>query len=68
MSISDQRMQLVRIVLFVLFGVIFVAMLSMTIWASMDRAVWNAGDALLSDRWFQATLVDAYLGFVTFYV
>ena len=42
-------------------------MLAMTIWASLDRAVWNAGDQLLSDRWFQATLLDAYLGFLTFY-
>ena len=68
MSVSDQRMKLVRVALCLLFSAIFGAMLSMTIWASLDRAVWNAGGALLSDRWFQATLVDAYLGFVTFYV
>ncbi len=43
------------------------SMLAMTIWASSDRAVWNAGDTLLADRWFQATLLAAYLGFLTFY-
>jgi hypothetical protein len=26
------------------------------------------GSELTSDRWFQATLADAYFGFVTFYV
>ena len=43
-------------------------MLAMTIWASLDRAFWNAGSELQADRWFQATLLDAYLGFLTFYV
>lgn len=44
------------------------SMFAMTIWASLDRAVWNAGGQLLSDRWFQATLLDAYLGFLTFFI
>ena len=27
-----------------------------------------AGSELLPDRWFQVTLLDAYCGFITFYV
>ena len=44
------------------------SMFAMTVCASLDRAIWNAGPELLGDRWFQATLLDAYLGFITFYV
>jgi len=54
--------------LILLFTAIGASMAAMTVWASLDRAVWNAGGQLLADRWFQATLLDAYLGFLTFYV
>ena len=67
-STSNQRMDFIRVVRCVLFSASLLSMLAMTVWASLDRAVWNAGEALRSDRWFQATLLDAYLGFITFYV
>lgn len=66
-EINDQTAK-TRSLLTALFFVSGCAMLAMTIWASLDRAVWNAGGELLSDRWFLATLLDAYLGFLTFYV
>ncbi len=58
----------VRLRLMLLFAVILVGMLAVTTYASLERAVWAAGSELLSDRWFQATLADAYFGFLTFYV
>ena len=57
-----------RSVLFVLFTLILVGMLTVTTIASMDRGIFSVGSELLSDRWFQATLADAYFGFMTFYV
>lgn len=49
-----------------LFAAILVAMLTVTTWASLDRSVFEAGN-LLEDPWGVATLVDAYMGFLTFY-
>lgn len=43
-------------------------MLYVTITASLDRGVFEAGAALWPDPWFRATLADAYFGFVTFFV
>ena len=43
-------------------------MLAVTTYASLDRSILDAGTQLTSDPWFHATLADAYLGFVTFYV
>ena len=43
-------------------------MLTVTTWASLERGVLTAGRELIGDRWFQATLIDAYFGFITFYV
>ncbi|MEW4531099.1 MAG: DUF1475 family protein [Maioricimonas sp. JB045] len=57
-----------RIVLTLVFGGILVAMLSVTVVASLDRSVFSVGAELTSDPWFIATLVDAYCGFLTFYV
>ncbi len=57
-----------RILLIVLFSLILVAMLAITTVASFERNIVDAGRDLISDRWFQATLFDAYFGFVTFYV
>ncbi len=54
--------------LFVLFSSILVGMLLVTTVASLDRGIFSVGPELLSDRWFQATLADAYFGFITFYV
>lgn len=57
-----------RSLLIALFFLILVAMLTITTVASFERDIVEAGRDLLSDRWFQATLLDAYFGFVTFYV
>lgn len=50
-----------------LFAAILVAMIAVTTWASLDRSVFEAGN-LLEDPWGVATLLDAYMGFLTFYV
>jgi membrane-associated phospholipid phosphatase len=49
------------------FVLVLVAMIGVTTWASMDRSVFDAGN-LLDDPWGVATLLDAYFGFLTFYV
>ncbi len=59
---------MVRMLLTLLFGGILLAMLAVTIYASMDRSIFHVGSQLTSDPWFQATLADAYFGFLTFYV
>ena len=51
-----------------LFALILLAMLAMTTVASLDRGVFQAVGDLWPDLWFKATLMDAYFGFVTFYV
>ena len=48
------------------FFLILAAMTAVTANAVMDRSVFAAGN-LLPDPWFQATLCDAYCGFLTFY-
>ena len=52
----------------ILFSLFFVIILWATIRASLDRGVLQAGTALWPDKWFQATLIDTYLAFLTFYV
>ena len=52
----------------ILFSVFFLFILWATIRASLDRNVLQAGSGLWPDKWFQATLVDTYLAFLTFYV
>ena len=56
-----------RSLLAAVFGTILVAMLAITVRASLDRSVFAVGP-MLHDPWFQATLADAYFGFITFYV
>jgi predicted permease len=51
-----------------LFGAILVAMLVVTVAASLERNVWDAARDLWPDAWFRATLADAYFGFLTVYV
>ncbi len=58
---------MMRICLIALFGFILTAMLAVTVRASIDRSILDVGRELTSDPWFQATLADAYFGFVTFY-
>lgn len=55
-----------RAMLMLLFAGILVAMAALTVWASLERSVFAVD--LASNRWFQATLADAYFGFITFYV
>ena len=57
-----------RSFLVLLFSTILIAMILITTHASLDRTVSNVGKELLSDRWFQATLCDAYFGFITVYI
>ncbi len=57
-----------RLLLTLLFTTILTAMLALTVFASMERSILEAGRDLLPDRWYQATLCDAYFGFITFYV
>ena len=51
-----------------LFGFMLLAMLAVTIAASLDRGVFQALGDLWADLWFKATLLDAYFGFITFYL
>ena len=51
-----------------IFSVILLSMLAVTTWASLDRSLFKAAFELWPDRWFQATLLDAYCGFLTFFV
>jgi hypothetical protein len=57
-----------RVFLLILFAAILVAMIGVTTYASLEKNVFDAGPELRASRWFQATLVDAYFGFLTFYV
>jgi hypothetical protein len=59
---------MIRKLLIILFGAVFLAMLGITVYASLERSVFAVGPQLLADRWFQATLADAYFGFLTFHV
>jgi hypothetical protein len=51
-----------------LFALMLLAMIAMTTAASLDRGVFLALGDLWKDLWFKATLMDAYFGFITFYV
>ena len=57
-----------RTFLIILFFGILVGMLYVTTVASLDRSILKVGRVILGDRWFHATLADAYFGFITFYV
>lgn len=51
-----------------LFGAaVILAMLALTLTASLDRSVLAALVDLWPDPWFRATLADAYFAFLTFY-
>lgn len=53
-----------------LFGFMLLSLLGYTVWASSQQAVWDwQGITVGPDRWWTlATLIDAYYGFLTFYV
>ena len=59
-----------RLLLRCMFGFMLLSLLVYTIWASTQQAVWEwQGLTRGEDRWWTvATLVDAYYGFLTFYV
>lgn len=56
-----------RSLLMILFALSFATILAFTIQATLHRSVFDNA-RLLEDPWFRATLADAYLGFLTFYV
>ena len=53
-----------------LFGLILVAMLAVTSWASLQQSRWQWGGLTTppDNAWTIATLFDTYFGFVTFFV
>ena len=53
--------------LYILFIAILGAMLWITTTASLNENIMTAGARLWPDKWFQATLIDAYCGFAIFY-
>ena len=59
-----------RALLQILFAVILLSLLAYTVWASSQQPVWQwQGWARGPDRhWTLATLIDAYYGFLTFFV
>jgi hypothetical protein len=57
-----------RGLLIALFTFILLAMIAVTVYASLEKNVLDAGPDVRESRWFQATLVDTYFGFLTFYV
>lgn len=56
-----------KILLKLLFSVIFLAMTAVTIHASLQVSLWSAWDSFAANPWAVATLYDAYFGFLTFY-
>jgi hypothetical protein len=60
----------VRAGLVFLFGAIFLSLLGYVSWASTQQSVWAwQGMTVGSDRWWTiAAMLDAYYGFITFYV
>lgn len=50
-----------------LFSIILIGMLAVTIRASLQEGLFEAGAKLWPLWWFRATLADAYFGFLTFY-
>jgi Protein of unknown function (DUF1475) len=54
----------------ILFAFILVSLTAFTVWAGSQQAVWNWGGLTTppDNLWTIATLIDAYYGFLTFYV
>ena len=57
-----------RIFLMTIFSLILLSMVTISVLATMQNGIFEAGSELMKDRWFVATLMDAYFGFITFYV
>jgi hypothetical protein len=56
-----------KLLLKLLFGVIFVWMSVLTIRTGLSVSLWEAWPSYAANPWAIATLYDAYFGFVTFY-
>ncbi len=54
--------------LHVVFTGLFLAMLSITILASIDQNIFHAVGDMWPNWWFKAALADAYIGFLIFFV
>ena len=54
----------------ILFGFILLSLAAWTLWVSTQQPVWHWGGLTTppDNLWTIATLIDAYYGFVTFYV
>ena len=61
------RHSLIRGGFICLFTVMFLVLLAFTVRATSVRGVFDNA-SLMSDAWFQVTLLDAYLGFLTIYI
>lgn len=59
-----------RLMLKIMFAVIFFWMVGMTTYVSLHKPLWQAGSEFswVSSPWAVATLFDAYFGFLTFFV
>lgn len=59
-----------RALLQILFAAILLSLLACTTWASLQQPIWEwQGLVREPDRWWTfATLLDAYYGFITFFV
>jgi hypothetical protein len=55
------------IVLRIWFALTFLAMLGVTVWASLQGAIWEIPPAVTGHPWFVATLFDAYFAFIAFF-
>ncbi|HUF18603.1 MAG TPA: DUF1475 family protein [Thermoanaerobaculia bacterium] len=52
----------------ILFSAILAVMIGSTIWASMQLSIFDGGGDVIRNPWGLMTLLDAYFGFLTFYV
>ena len=50
------------------FGIVLIAMLCVTSWASNFVALWKMPREVATHPWFIATLFDTYFAFLTFWV
>lgn len=50
-----------------LFGFIFLGMIGITVWASLQKNILDCWPGIVAEPWAIATLADAYCGFLTFF-
>ena len=50
------------------FGGVLLAMIALSVQASLDRGIFVALEELWPDPWFRATLADTYFSFLTVYL